>query len=254
MAAPKVVPKPLGHPNTIEDAVRSAYYTPSPHVYDPKKAEHTRLASLHGKISNAQIPSALNHGAKEKAMVPGPGSYETPDVRGDFSLPEGGRLNRKPPQEKFKLDEYPVPPPGTYGVPADPGQPRQLYGSFGKDPRITKFIQDEVKRSRSVPAPGEHEVMESMENLRPFCPEGGRYMDAGGRGNGYFDSAARLGDSKPAPDRYNLPGAIRPNKTVGKLVWKYQSETMQKTKGCCTCHSCLTRSQPFFRTAKKSTC
>jgi hypothetical protein len=51
-----------------------------------------------------------------------------------------------------------------------------------------------------------------------------------GRGHGYFDSAAKLGEGKPGPDRYNLPGAIRPNKTAGKLVWKYKSETVDSTK------------------------
>merc|ERR1712178_453203 len=94
----------------------------------------------------------------------------------------------------------------------------------------TKFIQDEVMRSRSVPAPGEHEVMDAMENVRPFCPEGGRYMEHGRQGSTYFDSAAKLAEGKPAPDRYNLPGAIRPNKSSGKLVWKYKSETMDSTK------------------------
>jgi hypothetical protein len=211
--------------SSIEDKVRAAYFTPSPYAYDPKKPEK----GCAGKISRANVPSALDQQPKEKSFVPGPGSYETPDL-GDFALPEGGRLNRAPPQEKFKLDECPIPPPGTYGVPNDPTVPRNLYGSFGKDPRITKFIDEEVKRSRSVPAPGEHEVMESMESMRPFCPEGGRYLEQIGRNNGYFDNATRIGEGNPEPGRYSLPGAIRSNKSAGKLVWKYQSETMEKTK------------------------
>lgn len=212
---------------SIEDQVRNAYFSPSPHAYDPKQAE-TGGVKILGKISDAQVPSSIDYTSRESALLPGPGSYETPDLR-DFALPEGGRLNRNPPLAKFKLDEYPIPAPGTYGVPKDPGVPRQLYGSFGKDPRITKFIQDEVIRSRSVPAPGEHEVMESMENLRPFCPEGGRYLDQG-RHHGYFDTAAKLGEGGPDPTRYNLQGAIRPNKTAGKLVWKYKSESIDNTK------------------------
>jgi hypothetical protein len=182
-----------------------------------------------GKISEAKVPSALDYGSREKSLVPGPGSYETPDLR-DIPLPEGGRLSRKPPQERIKLDEYPSPPPGTYGVPNDPTVPRQLYGSFGKDARVTKFIADQVKLSAQNPAPGAHDVMDSMENMRPFCPEGGRYLEQPGRSHGYFDEAAKLAEGKPAPGRYNLPGAIRPNKSSGKLVWRYQSETMEKSK------------------------
>jgi len=211
-------------PPGIDDQVRRAYGGPCPHAYSLKKPEMSG-----GRISEAKLPSAIDHGAYQKTFVPGPGSYETPEQR-DFSLPEGGRLNRVPPQEKLRLDEYPIPAPGTYGVPHDPTVPRQLYGSFGKDPRITKFIQDEIMRSRSVPAPGEHEVMDAMENMRPFCPEGGRYMEQGRTGNGYFDSAAKLAEGKPAPDRYNLPGAIKSNKAAGKLVWKYKSESIENTK------------------------
>lgn len=219
-------------PKSFEDQVRYAYHTPAPNTYLPKKPERGNGKAL-GKISDSKIPSALDHGQREKSLVPGPGSYDTPDQR-DIALPEGGRLSRKPPQEKFRLDEYPVPPPGTYGIPQDPTLPRQLYGSFGKDPRVSKFIQDEVNRSKSVPAPGEHEVMDSMESLRPFCPEGGRYLEQVGRGPSYFEEAAKLADSKPGPDRYNLPGSIRPNKAAGKLVWKYQSETLKQTKAIIT--------------------
>lgn len=55
-------------------------------------------------------------------------------------------------------------------------------------------------------------------------------MEQGGNGHGYFDSAAKLAEGKPGPDRYNLPGAIKSNKTAGKLVWKYKSESMETTK------------------------
>jgi len=219
-------------PNSFEDQVRYAYHTPAPNTYLPKKPDRGSGKTL-GKISDSKIPSAIEAGAREKALVPGPGAYDTPDQR-DIALPEGGRLSRKPPQEKFRLDEYPTPPPGTYGIPHDPTLPRQLYGTFGKDPRVSKFIQDQVKLSAGVPAPGEHEVMDSMESLRPFCPEGGRYLEQVGRGPSYFEEAAKLADSKPGPDRYNLPGSIRPNKAAGKLVWKYKSETLQQTKALIT--------------------
>lgn len=73
-------------------------------------------------------------------------------------------------------------------------------------------------------------MLESMESLNPFCPEGGRYLNQH-KPTSYFDAAAKLhGNKAPAPDRYNLPGAIRPNKAAGKLVWKYQSETLKDSK------------------------
>lgn len=215
-------------PRSFEDQVRYAYFSPTPQHYNPKRPG-ARSETILGKISEAKNPSALDHGQREAALVPGPGSYDTPDLR-DISLPEGGRLNRKPPQERFKLDEYPSPAPGAYGVPHDPTVPRHLYGSFGKDPRVSKFIQDEVNRSRGVPAPGSNDVMESMESLRPFCPEGGRYLEQKGRDQSYFDGVARQATGGPDPTRYNLPGAINPHKAAGKLVWKYQSESLAKTK------------------------
>lgn len=208
--------------------MRYAYFSPTPHHYNPKRPGE-RSQSIGGKFSESKIPSALDHGQREKGLVPGPGSYDTPDTR-DTPLPEGGRLNRKPPQERFKLDEYPSPAPGAYGVPNDPTVPRHLYGSFGKDPRVSKFIQDEVNRSRSVPAPGSHDVMDSMESMRPFCPEGGRYLEQKGRDLNYFDSVAKQATGGPDPTRYNLPGSINPHKAHGKLIWKYQSETLAKTK------------------------
>jgi len=224
---PPVEPAHKFKPRSVEDQVRLAYWQPAPNSYNPKRLDQRSLSTL-GKISESRIPSALDHGSYERSLVPGPGSYDTPATR-ETPLPEGGRLSRKPPQEKFKLDEYPSPPPGTYGIPIDPTLPRQLYGAFGKDPRVTKFIEDEVKRSRSVPAPGAHDVVDSMESVKPFCPEGGRYLDQVGRDHSYFDAAAKLKEGSPGPDRYNLPGAMR-KPPAGRLVWKYQSETLESTK------------------------
>lgn len=213
-------------PANIEDQVRHAYFTPAPAAYKVKCPDKDQRL---GKISNAVVPSALDDGARERSFVPGPGSYDTPECR-DFALPEGGRLNRKIPQERLTLDEYPKPAPGAYGIPKDPNVPRQLYGSFGKDPRVSAFIQNEVMRSRDVPAPGEHDVMEAMSNVKPFCPEGGRYLSQVGRDGGYFASAAKISDSRPGPDRYTLPSAINTSKSAGRLVWRYRSETLEDTK------------------------
>lgn len=217
-------------PSNIEDQVRLAYFTPAPATYKVKCPDKDQRL---GKISSSVFPSPLDDGIRERSLVPGPGSYDTPEQR-DFALPEGGRLNRKIPQEKFALDEYPKPGPGAYGVPKDPNVPRQVYGSFGKDPRISSFIQNEVRRSRDLPAPGEHDVMEAMENLKPFCPEGGRYLSQVGRGGSYFDSVAKISDSRPGPDRYTLPGSVNGSKSAGRLVWRYRSETLEDTKNLIT--------------------
>mmetsp|Transcript_83005 Transcript_83005/g.231668 ORF Transcript_83005/g.231668 Transcript_83005/m.231668 type:complete len:547 (-) Transcript_83005:257-1897(-) len=228
---------PLGH--SIEDQVRLSYYVPAPSHYRPKAAADIVEPKVLGKISDSKVPSVHDHFPKSKSWVPGPGSYHTPDL-GDFQLPEGGRVNTKPPDEEkiFKLDEYPRPDPGAYGVPDHPGRPRQLYGQFSKDPRVSKFIQDEVRRSKSVPAPGEYEVCEANigEQVRgaprpakPFCPDGGKTLHIG-KTPSYFDHAPKRFEGKPGPDRYDLPGSVRPNKAVGQTVFKYQSATLAETK------------------------
>merc|ERR1719163_1313208 len=74
-------------PRSFEDQVRLAYFSPSPHQYSPKQPGNKSNQVL-GKISESRIPSALDHVAREKSLVPGPGSYETPDMR-EMALPEG---------------------------------------------------------------------------------------------------------------------------------------------------------------------
>eukprot|EP00929_Paragymnodinium_shiwhaense_P113967 TRINITY_DN82277_c0_g1_i1.p1 TRINITY_DN82277_c0_g1~~TRINITY_DN82277_c0_g1_i1.p1 ORF type:complete len:527 (-),score=137.91 TRINITY_DN82277_c0_g1_i1:110-1690(-) len=217
---------------SVDDQVRSAYFTPAPGEYNPKKFPDVAEPKSLGKISNAKIPSGHQYYAKTKAYIPGPGAYLTPDLK-DFALPEGGRLNRKPPEKKAEFNEYPQPAPGDYGIPNDPTAPRLVNGRFGKDVRVTKFIQDEVRRSRGVPAPGQHRVQESMEAIKPFCPEGGKVLHMS-KGLSYFEQAPRRWEGLPAPDRYELPGSINPDKTVGKATFKYESATINETKAMVT--------------------
>ncbi|CAE8624465.1 unnamed protein product, partial [Polarella glacialis] len=174
-----------------------------------------------------------DHMARNKAFVPGPGSYETPDLHG-FPLPEGGRVNRKAPNqvERVMFDESPSPAPGAYGVPSDPNKPRNVYGKFSRDPRVTKFIEDETKRTKHIPGPGAHYVQESLESLKPFCPEGGRYLDAH-KPAGYFDVAPKIWENNPPPASYDLPGSLQV-KSVGRTVYRYESATIDDTKALIT--------------------
>jgi len=211
--------------------VRFAYFIPDPTAYAPPNTHSQSLAEPKalGKISSAQHPSPLDHAARTAAYVPGPGSYSAPDLHG-ITLPEGGRLNRNPPVQKPKyFDEYPQPGPGQNGVPHDPTRPRNLYGAFGRDKRVSKYIMDEVNRSKNIPGPGAHEVMESMDAVDPFCPEGGRTMQQG-KPDSYFDAATSRYQDNPDPGAYTLPSGLKTNTAVGKLVYRYESATMNETK------------------------
>uniref|UniRef100_A0A7S4VTD7 Uncharacterized protein n=1 Tax=Alexandrium monilatum TaxID=311494 RepID=A0A7S4VTD7_9DINO len=215
--------------NNLEDQVRYSYFIPAPGAYEPHNphkpdyAEPRRL----GKISDSQVPSALDHQPRAKSHVPGPGAYANDGGR--FALPEGGRLNRNAPKKEAKpFDEYPSPAPGDYGAPGHPGKPSTLHGKFSKQVKNPKYIMDEVVRSRGIPGPGAHDVQGSMESMKPFCPEGGRYLSQS-KPTSYFEQAPTLADGKPGPDRYNLQGGVE-DRAVGRLVYRYESATMKETK------------------------
>lgn len=231
--SPPVLPRPEPPkrsnfiPRSIEDQIRYAQGAPHPQTYNPGIPQRYQSVPL-GKISNAKVPHTLDHPARLGAYVPGPGQYATQDSR-DFALPEGGRLNRMPPQDRIKLDEYPIPGPADHGIPNDPNRPRAVNGAFGKDPRHAEYIRQEVLRSRSLPAPGAHEVMEAFESQKPFCPEGGRLMHAS-KPVHYFDHAPRLTAANPPPGTYDLAGAVKSDKVIGNLVYRYESATMAESK------------------------
>jgi len=74
--------------------------------------------------------------------------------------------------------------------------------------------------------------MEAMEVSRPFLPEGGRSLDAS-KPASYFDAATKLSADNPPPGSYDLPGSFN-TKTVGRLVYRYESATIQETKDLVT--------------------
>lgn len=223
-------------PLTLEDQVRLSFFTPAPSSYHPKKGDDVDDPKKHGKISNSVAPSVHDYVPRSKAFVPGPGSYDTHETKG-FALPEGGRLNRQPPANRLSqdplLDEYPIPAPGHYGVPQDPTRPRQAYGKFSRDRRVSKYIVDEERRSRQVPGPGAHEVLDAMENVRPFCPEGGRVMAGVTKPSDYFDAAPKQYVA-PGPGQYDLPPGINANRGNAKAIFRYESATIAETKALMT--------------------
>lgn len=195
----------------------------------PARYAHVRS----GKISDSKHKSAVDHHAQLTAYVPGPGAHDTAANSRDFyALPEGGRLNLQPPKDGTKhFEEYPMPGPGDHGIPNDPNKPIAKNARFSRDPRHTEFIRQAVLQTRGNPGPGGHDVLEANENrsAKPFCPEGGRFS-AAPKPASYFDQAAKLQEGKPSADTYNLPGGVNGDKASGKLVWRYESATMQETK------------------------
>lgn len=214
------------YPTSIEDRVRQAYYTPAPNSYH-LGGDITEPRPL-GRISDSKLPSVLDYQAKKNAFVPGPGSYQTPDLAG-FPLPEGGRLNRIAPAPRLQVEEYPKPAPGAYGIPNDPTQPRNVNGRFSRDPRVTAFIKEVEMRSRGIPAPGAHEVLDSMEMAKPFCPDGGRWSNSM-KPKSYFDVAPTLSQANPPPGSYEHKDSVNGNRAVGRVVYRYESATISETK------------------------
>eukprot|EP00747_Dinoflagellata_sp_TGD_P162273 gnl/TRDRNA2_/TRDRNA2_179691_c0_seq1.p1 gnl/TRDRNA2_/TRDRNA2_179691_c0~~gnl/TRDRNA2_/TRDRNA2_179691_c0_seq1.p1 ORF type:complete len:531 (+),score=112.82 gnl/TRDRNA2_/TRDRNA2_179691_c0_seq1:63-1655(+) len=214
--------------NSIEDQLRHAAWTPDPQSYD---VCFNMKSMSGGRISKAHLPSALDMPAKLVGFVPGPGQYDTPDLKG-FPLPDGGRMRTvaTPPRLDLKAIEYPQPAPGHYGIPnADLTHKRLARaGAFGKDPKVSKAMVEEEKRTRGIPAPGAHEVIEAFEYLKPFCPEGGKFSEAK-KPDFYTDAVAKLSEDKPGPTSYEKPGALK-IKQVGRLVYKYESSTMAESK------------------------
>jgi len=216
---------------SIEDQVRHAYYVPNPASYSPINSHSQGIAESKrlGKISESRIPSVLDYSQKVKAFVPGPGFYNTPDTR-EFPLPEGGRVSRNAPVERFKpFDEYPRPSPGEYGVPNDPARPRHVNGAFTKEKRVSKYIQEAVDRSKKLPGPGDHDVVEAMDSSKPFCPEGGRCLMQT-KPPSYFDQAPLPTEGNPPPDAYNISSGLKSNVNPGKLVYRYESATIGETR------------------------
>lgn len=208
---------------SIEDQVRLAYHSPEPGRYDPVQPRNVS----HGGFSHANPPSMLDAVQHMARQLPGPGQYDTRNPDG-LDLPEGGRLNRNIPKESVLPKDYGTPSPCHYDQTADPTRPRQVFGSFGLDPRYSKYIRDEELRAREIPAPGSYDLEAASEAAMPFCPEGGR-IGAGAKPSSYFDAAAKLAEGKPAPDAYDPPGSFQV-KPQGQSILRHESATITESK------------------------
>merc|ERR1711982_302668 len=62
--------------SSIEEQIRTSYFTPSPVWYNPRRPERFEACPL-SKFSESLCPSALDEPVRLKGFVPGPGSYET---------------------------------------------------------------------------------------------------------------------------------------------------------------------------------
>lgn len=208
---------------SIEDQIRLAYHTPEPGRYDPVQPRNI----THGGFNHANVPSMLDAVAKTHEGLPSPGAYDTRNPHG-LDLPEGGRLNRNEPYQSVLPADFGVPSPCHYDQTADPTRPRQLYGSFGLDPKYPKYIRDEELRAKEIPAPGSYDIEAASEAALPFLPQGGR-IGAGPKPSSYFDAAAKLAEGKPDPGAYDPPGAfqVRPQ---GMSVLRHQSATVEESK------------------------
>lgn len=216
-------------PSSIDDQVRHAYYVPSSHEYRPEVPG--RFAEpLGGRISQANVPSALDAPVRTGQAVPGPGAYEVPPPH---FLPEGGRMYGRPDAVKaltaadLKGDDDPGPAKYT---PADTlTKPGQAGVKFEKGSKEAKYLKDAARLAAQVPGPGAYDAMSAAEYVKPFVPEGGRAGPMASKPTKtYFDDAAALTRSNPGPAAYMLPGSIdvRP---VGQPVFRHESATLKES-------------------------
>lgn len=217
-------------PASIEDQVRHNYYVPSSHEYRPEQpARFTEPVG--GKISEANVPSALDAPVRTGKAVPGPGAYNVPPPA---FVPEGGRLYNRPDaiqgaldREALKGDAEPGPdkytPSDTLVKPANAGI------KFEKQSKEAKYIKDQVRLAAQVPGPGAYDATAAAEYVKPFVPEGGRSLMASKPKTTYFDDAAALMQANPGPAAYSLPGSIdvRP---AGQPVFRHESATAAESK------------------------
>lgn len=214
-------------PRSIEDQIRLAYWTPSPHAYSPTYDPTHFDKKPGGKISEAVLPSPLDAPARTSADTPGPGAYALPP---DFPLPEGGRVNRDPPIQKLKIDHilYPTPGPVAY----NPENPAATCGKkqlpFSKEKKVPLFIQNEERRARCIPAPGDYDVDRAHDAYLPFLPEGGRICQ-GEKPESYFDAVTKLSKGVPGPGSYQ-PSDSAWRKPIGVGVWRFESETLAQSR------------------------
>jgi len=175
--------------------------------------------------------------AKATSKVPGPADYQPEESR-DFALPEGGRLNRHPPAQRYNwADEGGFlkyePTPGfaaTAARPADRG--RHAKHGFGSGGALSRQPLDALAKAMvEMPGPAQYQGAEFQEAAKSFCPEGGRFSSVG-RDSDFTERASRHTAAQPGPGQYDegLPTAINGNKGHGKVVWRYESATISDSK------------------------
>lgn len=217
-------PQPKGPKDgatSIEDQIRFAYLSPPPTQYDI----NFKKSTTGGVISKSILPNTVEEQARLLKHVPGPDKYLGP---GEFPLPDGGRYHPTTTEPKFNLDDLKFEPgPGQYSP--HPLPKHQPLGTFTKEVKAPRYIDDEVKRTIDNPPVAFYETQRSNEFLDPFLPEGGRGVCNQSKSQSWFDDVA---DSKafcPSPTKYANGGNIEP-KIVGRPPFKLLSETMEETK------------------------
>lgn len=210
---------------SIDDQIRYAFFTPAPTEYDIHYSKSTKG----GLISSSVFPSLLDEPAKLVADVPGPSQYLGP---GDFPVAEGGRVYApNPPREseldKSLLNDAPGPGPGHFNLPET--KKNQTLGTFAKDIREPKYINDEVKRTEENPPVGYYNSQEAQEFIDPFLPAGGAAACNQHKPASYFDDVVKPHLDVPDPTKYAVHGTME-LKPTGKPQCKYVSDTLEESR------------------------
>lgn len=171
-------------PHSIEDQVRLAYSTPTPHVYRPTDPRHPDIAEPkpHGKISTSKLPSPLDFASKHKSFVPGPTYVPPPWAKiGKPFCPEGGRFMLDAHKPKSYFDVAPKlyeanPPPGTYDAKGSVefkavGQVVYRYESATSS-ETKDMVAKAVGTADEVPGPGQYQLPEPRPLAQPPALKG----------------------------------------------------------------------------------
>lgn len=215
---------PKDQATSIEDQIRYSYFSPPPTQYDINFRKNT----TGGLISTSEFTSQLDEQAKTMEGNPSPDTYLGP---GEFIFPSGGRVYPpKPPKESeinvSILVADPGPGPGRYHPPSP--KKNETMGSFTKDIREPKYINDAIRQTEGIPPVGHYNSAISQEFLDPFLPAGGAVCNQV-KLPSYFDEIVKTHDGVPDPTEYAHHGKIE-LKAVGKPQYKFVSETMNESK------------------------
>ncbi|CAD7925114.1 unnamed protein product [Amoebophrya sp. A25] len=231
--APPADLAPCGH--SIEDQIRLHYFTPAPTAYNPS------VPSKRRQLDNGLIKEGL-HASPAKDEGPGPGQYSAFIYEaGDIPLPQGGRIYLKDKEKVLQskgvigpklaarmLKEYAgskFPDPGTYFPEVKGVRPNYIkLTKFGKNPRFPRSF-----RKEEGPGVGRYDVMESLEFLDPFLPDGGKGVLNQPKLPTYFDEASQVTQDVPGPGAYS-PKMLPARKDFSQEMVHHTTETMEESK------------------------